>query len=211
MAQPSLRRRVRSSSFLLEFYFHLLVVVAVVLFAENKKKKKKTAAPPQTEPPSIGLTQYFKPDAFPTGAIQDYTQDWNLHRTTSEECRAKEREGLASEESEFNYNSIRRAAEVHRTTRAYAQKHIQPGMKMTDIANMIEESNRLLVEFDAEDPKARGIGFPTGLSLNHCAAHYTPNVCLLLSLDGMEPADFCASSLETKKVWPQLPSHDEPG
>lgn len=74
--------------------------------------------------------------------------------------------------SAFNYNSIRRAAEVHRQVRSYARKTIKPGMSMTEIANLIEDGTRALVE--AEGMKS-GIGFPTGLSLNHCAAHYTPN------------------------------------
>lgn len=43
---------------------------------------------------------------------------------------------------------------------------------MTEIANYIEDGTRALVE---EDGFKSGIGFPTGLSLNHCAAHYTPN------------------------------------
>ena len=43
---------------------------------------------------------------------------------------------------------------------------------MTEIANNIEDGTRALVE---EDGLLSGVGFPTGLSLNHCAAHYTPN------------------------------------
>lgn len=45
-------------------------------------------------------------------------------------------------------------------------------MAMTDIANYIEDGTRALVE---ENGFESGVGFPTGLSLNHCAAHYTPN------------------------------------
>jgi methionyl aminopeptidase len=45
-------------------------------------------------------------------------------------------------------------------------------MTMTDIANYIEDGTRALVE---ENGFESGVGFPTGLSLNHCAAHYTPN------------------------------------
>ena len=45
-------------------------------------------------------------------------------------------------------------------------------MTMTEIAELIEDASRALVE---EEGLTRGIGFPTGLSLNHCAAHYTPN------------------------------------
>ena len=71
-----------------------------------------------------------------------------------------------------NYNSVRRAAEVHRQVRHFAQRSIRPGMKLMDAANLIEDTSRALVE---EDGLSRGIGFPTGLNLNHCAAHYSPN------------------------------------
>lgn len=84
-------------------------------------------------------------------------------------------------ESAFNYNSIRRAAEVHRQVRQYAAKNIKPGMTMTSIAEMVEDGTRALVEVDGSTtsrgvgyPRS-GIGFPTGVSLNHVAAHYTPN------------------------------------
>ena len=72
----------------------------------------------------------------------------------------------------LTYNSIRRAAELHRQVRTYDRKTISPGMSMTEIANLIEDGTRALVE---EDGLESGIGFPTGLSLNHCAAHYSPN------------------------------------
>lgn len=73
---------------------------------------------------------------------------------------------------ETTYNDIRKAAEAHRVVRQHARKWIQPGMSMTDIANMIEDGTRAVVE---EDGLKASVGFPTGLSLNHCAAHYTPN------------------------------------
>ena len=81
-------------------------------------------------------------------------------------------ERMAMEDPETTYSSIRRAAEVHRQVRKYARKTIKPGMNMTEIANLIEDGTRALVE---EDGLESGIGFPTGLSLNHCAAHYSPN------------------------------------
>lgn len=43
---------------------------------------------------------------------------------------------------------------------------------MTEIVNMIEDGTRALVE---ENGLESGVGFPTGVSLNNCAAHYTPN------------------------------------
>ena len=85
---------------------------------------------------------------------------------------AKERERLAMEDPMVTYNNIRRAGEVHRQVRSYARQNIKPGMSMTEIANMIEDGTRALVE---EDGLESGIGFPTGLSVNEVAAHYTPN------------------------------------
>jgi methionyl aminopeptidase len=96
----------------------------------------------------------------------EYTHKDSLFRITSEEKRALERM------QEDDYNDARKAAEVHRQVRRYAREHIKPGMSMIDIVNMIESSVLKLSE--AEGLKA-GWGFPTGVSLNHCAAHYTPN------------------------------------
>jgi methionyl aminopeptidase len=94
----------------------------------------------------------------------------NTWRTTSEEKRHEER--MINEDPVETYNNIRRAAEVHRQVRSHARKFIRPGMTMTEIANNIEDGTRALVEAEGFES---GIGFPTGLSLNHCAAHYTPN------------------------------------
>lgn len=79
---------------------------------------------------------------------------------------------MANEDPEVTYNDIRRAAEVHRQVRQRARKFIRPGLTMTEIAEFIEDGTRALVE---ENGFQSGIGFPTGLSLNNCAAHYTPN------------------------------------
>jgi methionyl aminopeptidase len=45
-------------------------------------------------------------------------------------------------------------------------------MSMIEIVENIEEGTRALVE---ENGLEAGVAFPTGVSLNHCAAHYTPN------------------------------------
>ncbi|EJD54865.1 peptidase M24A, methionine aminopeptidase [Auricularia subglabra TFB-10046 SS5] len=136
---------------------------------KKKKPKKKTGAAKQSEPPRIGLSKLFADGVYPEGEIVEYKDD-NNYRTTNEEKRYLER--IAQEDPTTTYQSIRRAAEVHRQVRQYARKAIQPGMPMTDIANLIEDSVRALVE---ENGLESGIGFPTGLSRNDCAAHYTPN------------------------------------
>jgi len=94
----------------------------------------------------------------------------NSWRVTSEEKRYLDR--MVQEDRENTYNNIRRAAEVHRQVRQYARQNIKPGMSMTEIVNMIEDGTRALVE---ENGLESGVGFPTGVSLNNCAAHYTPN------------------------------------
>ncbi|TPX46050.1 hypothetical protein SeLEV6574_g03458 [Synchytrium endobioticum] len=119
----------------------------------------------QTDPPTIPVSILFPNHVYPEGEIQEYMNE-NSYRITSEEKRHIERLQMD------DYNDIRRAAEVHRQVREHARKTIKPGMSMIDIANLIENDTRTLVE---ENGLKAGIGFPTGLSLNNCAAHYTPN------------------------------------
>lgn len=135
----------------------------------NAVAKKKKAAAVQSDPPRVGLSKIFKNGTYPVGEIVEYAND-TTGRMTSEEMREKER--LAMEDPTDTYNNIRRAAEVHRTVRQYVRKNIRPGMTMTEIANMIEDGTRALVE---EDGFEAGIGFPTGLNVNEIAAHYSPN------------------------------------
>ena len=96
-------------------------------------------------------------------------------------------------DSAFNYNAVRRAAEVDRQVRQYARRNIQPGMTMTEIAEMIEDGTRALVE---ENGMQSGIGFPTGLSRNHCAAHYTPNAGDTIGASS-PPGNACRADLLT--------------
>ena len=66
----------------------------------------------------------------------------------------------------------RRAAEVHREARSYIQSKIKPGMKLYDICSDLEDHVRHIIK---ENGPLAGMGFPTGCSINNCAAHYTPN------------------------------------
>jgi methionyl aminopeptidase len=45
-------------------------------------------------------------------------------------------------------------------------------MRLVDICESIENTNRRLIEANKLEA---GIAFPTGISINNCAAHYTPN------------------------------------
>lgn len=120
----------------------------------------------QTDPPTIPVADLFKGKAYPIGEIQPHHLDSQSYRQTSEEVRAMDRL------QEDLYTKVRHGAEVHRQVRAYAQSFIKPGIKLADMCERLENKNRELV---AEAGLERGIGFPTGCSLNHVAAHYTPN------------------------------------
>lgn len=147
---------------------------SVNVAGDTKKKKKKKKKPKkkrveQSDPPRVGLSKIFTDGVYPEGEIQPYKDD-NAWRTTSEEKRYLEK--MAVEDPEVTYQNIRRAAEVHRQVRQYARKYIRPGQSLTEIAEYIENGTRALVE---ENGLECGVGFPTGLSLNNCAAHFTPN------------------------------------
>ncbi|KIM47495.1 hypothetical protein M413DRAFT_439161 [Hebeloma cylindrosporum] len=136
---------------------------------KKKKKKPKKKKLEQSEPPRVGLSKLFPDGIYKEGELQPYKDD-NAYRITSEEARYNEK--LANEDPETTYNDIRRAAEVHRQVRQRARRYIRPGMTTTQIVEYIEEGTRALVE---ENGLESGVGFPTGVSLNNCAAHYTPN------------------------------------
>jgi methionyl aminopeptidase len=120
----------------------------------------------QTEPPSIPVSHLFAGKPFPVCEEMEHPGDHNIYRTTDAEKRALE---MASSDL---YESLREASEVHRQVRNFANKLLVPGAKLIDVCTKLENLNRKLV---GENGKHRGIGFPTGCSLNHCAAHYTPN------------------------------------
>lgn len=63
------------------------------------------------------------------------------------------------------------AGNIHKHVRKIVQPMIEPGMKLSTIANLIESTTRQLTNNVGIN---FGIGFPTGLSLNECAAHYSP-------------------------------------
>jgi methionyl aminopeptidase len=122
----------------------------------NNWKPSSTSV--QTFPPSVPIKTYA-----PVGEIQEYAK---AHQSVKTEL---------SMEDELH--DMRRAAEVHRNVRKYAQSYIRPGMSMLDICTRLEKKTLELVGTnpDWSNYLEAGYGFPTGCSLNHVAAHYTPN------------------------------------
>lgn len=168
---------------------------------EKKKKKRKprkkkkagattatSAATSQSSPPRVPLTQLYPNAQFPTGEEVEYKND-NAYRTTNEEKRHLDRMN-----NDF-LTEYRHGAEVHRQVRQWAQKNIKPGQSLTEIAEGIEDGVRALTDhwgLEEGDNLLGGVGFPTGLSINHCAAHYTPNAGnkIVLQQDDVMKVDF---------------------
>ncbi|KAF6224071.1 hypothetical protein HO133_010645 [Letharia lupina] len=160
---------------------------------KRKPKKKKGAASgskTQTMPPRVPVGNLFPNGQYPKGEIAEYRNE-NSYRTTNEEKRH-----LDQMNNDF-LNEYRQGAEVHRQVRQWAQKNIKPGQSLTEIAEGIEDSVRALTGhqgLEEGDNIKGGMGFPTGLSINHCAAHYTPNAGnkTILQQDDVMKVDFGA-------------------
>ncbi|OAX81212.1 methionine aminopeptidase 2-1 [Emergomyces africanus] len=155
---------------------------------KKPKKKKKAVQKVQTEPPRVILSNIFPNNEYPVGELVEY-KDENAYRTTNEEKRYLDRMN-----NDF-LSEYRYAAEVHRQVRQYAQKTIKPGQTLTEIAEGIEDSVRALTGHDGlveGDNLLGGIAFPTGVNLNHCAAHYSPNAGnkMVLQYEDVMKVDF---------------------
>ena len=145
----------------------------------------KTGKVRQTWPePHVTVFKQFGPNRFPTGEILPHPGDSNTFRVTSEEKRSLERANDAE------VQDLRHAAEVHRQVRTWAHSWIKPGMPLITITDRIEKK---LEELIGKDGLKRGQAFPTGCSLNHVAAHFTPNSAdtkIVLEYDDVMKIDF---------------------
>ncbi|OHE97911.1 methionine aminopeptidase [Colletotrichum orchidophilum] len=151
---------------------------------KKKKTKATAAAKTQSSPPRVPLSDLFPSGSYPAGEAQPYTKDrdadtnsgTNTARTTAAELRYQSRPYL---EDPTLLNDYRKAAEVHRQVRQWVQETVRPGQQtLLEIATGIEDGVRSLLGnqgIEAGDALRAGMGFPTGLCLNHEVAHYTPN------------------------------------
>jgi len=71
-------------------------------------------------------------------------------------------------------NAIK-GANIHKETGTYIRSIIKPNISLKEIAILTENKIKELTKYDNNEPIDRGIGFPIGVSVNNCAAHYTPN------------------------------------
>ena len=83
---------------------------------------------------------------------------------------------LKDDESMFGdaIHHMRNGAAIHKTVRKHIRDQLRPGMKYIDVVSTIEDKVRELTNYTPET-FIRGMGFPVGLSINHIAAHDSPN------------------------------------
>lgn len=68
--------------------------------------------------------------------------------------------------------SLEYAATIHKEVRRFLQPYLRPGIKLVDIAKLIELKT---IELSNQSKSInKGIGFPVGLSVNECVAHWHP-------------------------------------
>ena len=122
----------------------------------------------QTAACTVPVLEQFPSGHAPVGEEVAYIYDANSARARIKPEELRELERLHS----ISYDEVRTAAECHRQVRKHMQSVIRPGILMEDMCNQLEDLNRRLVQ---ENGLKAGIAFPTGCSLNHVAAHWTPN------------------------------------
>jgi methionyl aminopeptidase len=161
----------------------------------------------QTFPePTVPVKQQFAAGRFLAGQLMGHPGDCNTHRITSAEKRALDRANDAQ------LQDLRQAAEVHRQVRRWAQSWIAPGIPLITIADRIEAKLEQLV---VKNGLEAGQAFPTGVSCNHVAAHFTPNsgdTAAVLQPDDVLKIDFGVQIngriIDSAWTWAQNPRYD---
>lgn len=76
--------------------------------------------------------------------------------------------------------SLKIGSSIHKEIRAFIRPYLKPGLKLSELANLIENK---CVELSKGEGVNSGIGFPSSLSVNNCAAHFTPSSKFDVTLD----------------------------
>lgn len=133
-------------------------------------KSGKAGACKQTVPPTIPICELYSNKSYPIGQIMEYAKGADsrmaVNRLTSEECKLRDEAHLET------HQDFREGAEVHRQVRNHMRQFLKPGVPLIEICEELEKTSRLLIK---ERGLEAGLAFPTGCSINNCAAHYTPN------------------------------------
>ena len=89
--------------------------------------------------------------------------------------------------------SLTTGGQIHKEVRSFLQPYLKPGLKLIDIAELIEKKTEELTnKISNSNPINKGIGFPVGIAINECAAHYhpKPNSTEIINKDDVVKIDF---------------------
>lgn len=76
----------------------------------------------------------------------------------------------------MNLNLLQKGGEIHKKVQEYTKNELlKSGVLLWDLTKSIETKIQDFTNYSALNPLDAGIAFPTGVSLNNCAAHWTPN------------------------------------
>lgn len=89
-------------------------------------------------------------------------------------------EHVISSSDNSEIESLKVGASIHKEIRNFIRPHLKPGLKLSELANLIE--NKCVELTDGKGVNS-GIGFPSSLSVNECAAHFTPSKKYDVTLD----------------------------
>ena len=73
------------------------------------------------------------------------------------------------------FNNFTQAGKIHKLVRTKVLDHLKPDISLLDLSNFIEQTINDTLEKEYDGKLPCGVGFPVGLSVNECAAHWTPN------------------------------------
>jgi len=75
----------------------------------------------------------------------------------------------------MNLDNYINAGKIHKSVKSYIEPYLIPGIKYIDICNLIEDKIKNDTTLIYGTQLNNGVGFPTGISVNNVAAHYTPS------------------------------------
>jgi len=84
-------------------------------------------------------------------------------------------------------NKMRKASIIHKQVRYHIQKDLKPGCDLFEIVKKIEEITKILSNNEGLNG---GIGFPCGVSVDNCAAHFSPTSKMIMNDKSIYKIDF---------------------
>ncbi len=108
--------------------------------------------------------------------IEDFNNTLNLYGIGN----VPEEEVLSIKKTDDKIESLKIGSSIHKAIRKHIRPFLKPGLKLSELANLIENKCK---ELTKEEGVNKGIGFPSSLSVNDCAAHFTPSKLYDVTLD----------------------------